>query len=119
MHGLVRSGNIKFSLRKSFVRGPKRPRMLRNFQQKTLDRIKNRINNSTFFGITCSQASRICMERCREPRGGAEELKNKNHFHLQAMTQTAVDPLASHLSQVINILDNAEKRDEIVIEDLE
>ena len=35
------------------------------------------------------------------------------------MTRTAVDPLASHLSQVINILDNAEKRDEIVIEDLE
>jgi len=38
---------------------------------------------------------------------------------IKAMTRTAVDPLASHLSQVINILDNAEKRDEIVIEDLE
>ena len=35
------------------------------------------------------------------------------------MTFTAEGPLAIRLSEVIHILDNAEKRDDLVIEDLE
>jgi len=38
---------------------------------------------------------------------------------LKAMTRKAVEPLASRLSEVLSILDHAEKREELIVEDLE
>jgi len=38
---------------------------------------------------------------------------------LKAMTRNAVEPLSTHLQEVLHILENVERREELVIEDLE